>query len=504
MPAIAIVGAGFSGVAVAWNLLQQLPPQSRLLLISNEAVIGQGLAYGTPSPHHLLNVPAARMGISAEDEGGFLRYLQQLGLPFQASDFVPRNLYGAYLQRVLGEQRASASARQIEFEIIYDNVIGIERTPADSGHSDASSTEPGSVSLTLRLANSAPKVVHSVVLALGNFAPRPLPYDASLSMLEQARARIVQSPWNYSALIDVPVEARVLLLGSGLTAVDVLLQLRHLGHRGVVTMLSRRGLLAQAHRAAGQAGMATVPPGFVENFSKLRTVRAMLRFFRQSLAQLQLAAQQQEHQASAVADWRDLLAALRPVTDQLWQTLAPAERQRFLRHLQALWDSHRHRMAAPVAARVNHELQQQRLQIRAGRLKHVHYQVNAGTTSAACWHVQWQRRAESHCETSQFDFVINCTGPVSALRSQTQGLLAQLLSRGQICSDAAELGLLIQPDYQVQAADESSALPGLYYIGPLLKAQFWEATAVPELRQHARRLAEHVLASLPSKNTSQI
>lgn len=38
--------------------------------------------------------------------------------------------------------------------------------------------------------------------------------------------------------------------------------------------------------------------------------------------------------------------------------------------------------------------------------------------------------------------------------------------------------------------------PGLHYVGPLLKEQFWEAAAVPELRVHAQRAALHCVEGL--------
>lgn len=489
MQTIAIVGAGFSGVAVAWNLLQQLPPQSRLLLISNEAVIGRGLAYGTPSPHHLLNVPAARMGIAVDDEGGFLRFLQQLGLPFQTGDFVPRNLYGAYLQRVLGEQRALASARQISLEILYDEVQELQTMSTEPVAANCAGTNSPLPGLNLKLSKAGSIPAHRVVLALGNFAPRPLVYEAEDGMQAQAQKHLLQSPWDFSCLMSIPVDARVLLLGSGLTAVDVLLQLRHLGHRGQVTMLSRRGLLAQAHRSSSHTGIASVPAEFVTGMLKLRSIPALLKYFRQAQRQLQ---------ATSGLDWRDLLAAMRPVTAEIWQALPQAEQRRFLRHLQALWDSHRHRMAAPVAEHVQQELQQQSLQVQAGRLQHLRYRAEyaAHAEPGPCWHVASQARSHTVSKTQLFDYVINCTGPVTALRAQTQGLIAALYQQGCICADAAELGLMIKPDYQVQAVEARQTLAGVYYIGPLLKAQYWEATAVPELRMHAARLAEHLLRSL--------
>ena len=57
--------------------------------------------------------------------------------------------------------------------------------------------------------------------------------------------------------------------------------------------------------------------------------------------------------------------------------------------------------------------------------------------------------------------------------------------------DPLGLGLWVGPDYRL-AATTPGATNGLRYLGPLLKAGWWEAVAVPELRVHADQLA-HLL-----------
>lgn len=49
----------------------------------------------------------------------------------------------------------------------------------------------------------------------------------------------------------------------------------------------------------------------------------------------------------------------------------------------------------------------------------------------------------------------------------------------------------VTADGEVMSAD-GCIVKGLYYVGPWLRARNWEATAVPELREHARRLAERL------------
>ena len=55
--------------------------------------------------------------------------------------------------------------------------------------------------------------------------------------------------------------------------------------------------------------------------------------------------------------------------------------------------------------------------------------------------------------------------------------------------DSMGLGLAVGEGYRLQKAD-GSLHARVRYVGPLLKAQWWEATAVPELRVHAAALAQ--------------
>jgi uncharacterized NAD(P)/FAD-binding protein YdhS len=90
------------------------------------------------------------------------------------------------------------------------------------------------------------------------------------------------------------------------------------------------------------------------------------------------------------------------------------------------------------------------------------------------------------------DRVVNCTGPSSDVRRVGDSLLDALLSRRLLRPDPLGLGVETAPDGALlDAAGHPSRV--LYLVGPLLKADHWEATAVPELRQHAARLAERLL-----------
>ena len=462
MKQIAIVGAGFSGVAVAWNLLRRAAGPVRITLFNKEQGIGRGLAYGSPSPHHLLNVPAGRMGLDPEDQRGFLRYLQQIGLPFQSGDFVPRSLYGSYLEYSLSQERSAALDRGVELRVQFGAVEGIISLEHNRH--------------LLRLADGQLHETDAVVLALGNFPPCPPDIHGGP---DWSMPGLYSTPWNLTDLNLLHPRAPVLLIGSGLTAFDVTLQLRHQGHCGVITMFSRRGLLAQSHRDQEHPPeQGLVPPAFLSGVTSasvmLRETRKLVRLAK-----------------STGQDWRDVIGGLRPSTARLWQQLPKPEQQRFLRHLLPYWDTHRHRAAVPIAGMISREIGLGTVALISGRLEKL------TTTRNAVWQADIRLRGTSQTHHWIGNAVINCTGPSSDLLRATRSdpLIQTLLAAGRIAPDSLSLGVEVDDKYRLLNSQGKSQ-GGIYYVGPMLKARFWEATAVPELRMHARYLSDIIVGDL--------
>jgi uncharacterized NAD(P)/FAD-binding protein YdhS len=185
--------------------------------------------------------------------------------------------------------------------------------------------------------------------------------------------------------------------------------------------------------------------------------------------------------AAAGADWRAVFATLRRVAPALWQQLSARDRARFVRHLRPWWDAHRHRVPADVGAHLRRMRAAGTLAVHAGRIEHA--RLIDGRA-----HVSWRPRAQVHASTLVVDRVINCTGPARSVRTSTEPLVRWLLDAGWMAPDALGLGLRTGTNGSVLDADGSD-VRGLFYVGPLLRAQYWEATAVPELRRHVDGLA---------------
>jgi uncharacterized NAD(P)/FAD-binding protein YdhS len=200
-----------------------------------------------------------------------------------------------------------------------------------------------------------------------------------------------------------------------------------------------------------------------------------------SLRALTRAARAASLAGTPVCDWRDVVDSLRRLAPSLWQLLTPGERSRFLRHLRPWWDAHRHRMPADMATRLERMRAAGTLRVHAGRIETA--KVVAGRI-----HLRWRPRTHQHASRLIVDRVVNCTGPAHSLRASSVPLIRALLEGGWIAPDPLGLGLSTGVDGEIFDAS-GAAVRGLYYVGPLLRARYWEATAVPELRHHVERTA---------------
>ncbi|MES2510109.1 MAG: FAD/NAD(P)-binding protein [Pseudomonadota bacterium] len=432
---------------------------ARIILAGHPASYGRGLAYGTFSGHHLLNVPAGRMGVDPAREAGFADYLRDQGLNYSAADFVPRSVYGAYLEACL-DAAAGRASPGVTLERCRVNVQGLV--------SHGGSGLRGQRRLLLQ--DGSALDADQVVLATGNFASRPpfggrhLPWDGT---------PFLGSPWATLDAETLSAPGDVLLVGSGLTAMDMALQLARLGHQGRIVMVSRRGQLAKVHRHHDTAPRSD----WVEaDFGAGETcLRNLLRELRRRIAR---AAQQG-------GDWRDVVGSLRAQTVRLWQQLPARGKAQFVRHLAPYWDVHRHRAAPEVGGRLEKLMQTGQVTLWAGTLTGLALRQDGSAD------VSIRRRGQTGSVTTAFKAVINCIGPCTDVTQLDDSLFRQLLAAGEIVPDPMRLGLQGASGYELlDAAGQRNV--GLYYIGPFLKADYWEATAVPELRVHAQALARQI------------
>jgi len=451
---VVVVGGGASGTLLATQLLRNARGPLRVALVERSERVGPGLAYSTESASHLLNVPAGRMSAFPEDSEHFLRWVRRAAPETGPGDFVQRRRYGRYLESVLREAREGV-APGIHLDTVAGEVVSVSH----SGHGARVTLAGGTVLQT-----------RTVVLAVGNALPADLPVkDHGL----YASPRYVRSPWLPGALHHIQPHHSVLLIGTGLTMVDTVLSLAERNHEGRIHAVSRHGLLPRVHRLG-------VPAGRALEFPRPVRTRALLRALRHEV-----------REAPEGADWRGVMDALRPQTATLWGELGEPERRRFLRHLRAYWDVHRHRMAPEVNETVAQLQRVGLLRIHAGR-------VRGFLPTGPEWvEVRVQPRGLGWEGTFRVQHVINCTGPDCSI-ARGHPLLRGLLEAGLVRADGLGLGLATDASGALlDATGEASEV--LFTLGPLRRGELWESTAVPEIRTQAAALARELLARLGAR-----
>ena len=442
---IAIIGAGFSGTMAAIHLRRELPPNYIVYLFERTGRFARGLAYAVSGTPHLLNVRSMNMSAFPEDPGNFERWIEQEAGRFpgeikrtNAGTFATRRLYGRYLRGLLYEEMKASGSR---VRLVADDVIALEHAPAG---------------WQLTCASGRDIKVSGLVLAAGNL-PSSRPCDGV----------VFHDPWTQSAISGLRPDEPVLIVGTGLTMIDLALGMQGQGFRGPIVAVSRRGLVPQRH---DQVEGAWPTPEFTDE--QRRSLAALLHRLRAEVREAKLQG----------IGWRAVVDGLRPITAELWRGLSRDQRSRFLRHLRPYWDIHRHRMAPPVAEQVEALIESGSLRIKRGRV----HGIRALGDRAS---VTLQDRKTGSLETLTAQRVIFATG-IEAIAAG-DGLIARILDAGIARTDPQGLGLEVTEALEIIGRKGVPARR-LWALGPIVRGIFWECLAVPDIRVQAHRIAVEV------------
>ena len=455
---VAIIGGGFSGTTAAAQLKRLgLNP----IVVDGSGRAGRGTAFSTPEQVHLLNVPAARMSAWPDQPDHFAE--EVAGEGHEPGDFVPRWRFGAYLRGILDDAGV---------EIVEQGAVRAER----DGDGWLVTLADGSLIRS-----------RALVLAQGNQPP-----EALAAARDLPAELFVNDPWSDGGRAAISAAAEgggdVLIVGTGLTMVDVVLSLDAAGHQGHIVAVSRRGLAPHVHAAhqPHPVPFDKVPQG---------SLTALWRWLRKR---------------SSAVGWRAAVDSLRPHSHALWQALDIGQQQRFLRHARPWWDVRRHRIAPQVAAVIGRLVGEGRLEIVAGRIEALKPLTplspaespsppggegkgvgNPGLTASI------KGRGMTEAATRAFALGVNATGPLGSIAASADPLLKGLFDAGLARPDALELGIEIDGRSRVTPLDLARDRRNLAWaLGPMAKGRFWEITAVPDIRGQVAAVANDIAEEL--------
>lgn len=445
---IAVVGGGFAGASLAYDLCQLPGTPARIVVFEPRPALGSGLAYSTSDPNHRINVPAAKMSLLPGDETHFAGWLGRHGLPVDDAAatladgrcFPARALFGRYVAEQVAPLLASGQVRHRQ--------AGVSRIEtAGDGY---------------LVTDEAGETLIAGVVAIATSHPPPSPPPLLREAFDGAPG-FVTDPWALGALAGIGREARVLIVGTGLTMADVVASLSAQGHKGKITAISRRG-----QRSRGHTNIAVEPEGEFLTHPSL-TALALLRRIRAAVRQA----------AAAGRSWHGLFDTLRAQGGGIWRALPFAERMRLIRHLRPFWDTHRFRVAPQIEAVLERRIAGGSLAIKAGR-------VILAKRDSDNFRVALRYRNGVTC-VEHFDAVVATTGPAHDTILSSQPFMHELAQNGLLQLDPTRLGILV--DRCSRAVGSDGAIASLFVIGPLARGTFGELMGLPEVAKHSSFVA---------------
>lgn len=459
---VAIVGGGFTGAAVALHIAR-FAPRASIVVFEPRAALGRGLAYDDADPSHRINVPAAKMSLIPGDETHFARWVKANDAVRDDPEsdaghdqvYPRRAVFGRYVSEHIAPLLARGRIRHVRACVTSVSRDG----EAWSITTDRGATYSAAVTV-LTTTHPKPEPPHT----LSAIAPDP---------------HLVTDPFDAKALESIESDARILIVGTGLTMADIVASLDRQGHRGRITAISRRGLRSRGHpEIASEAYGSFVPEAHETPSQLLRRIRRTVRAA-----------------SDAHISWHAVLDAARRDAPQLWASLSVAEQQRIVHHLRVFWDVHRFRIAPQVEAVLNRRVKDGTLDIIAASLRRA-------TASPKGLHFELVLRRPPQVEHLTVAHAIVCTGPAHGRILQSLPYLDALSRQGWIVSDPLKLGIAC--DRTSRALDHQGApVSTLYIAGPLARATFGELMGVPEVAAHALRVAETVSETLAARSIAQ-
>lgn len=289
---VAIVGFGLSGLLAFLDIVEKYQPSCGKLVIrifEKSRFFSKGVAYSTKNINHLLNVSAYKMGVFYNDREHFFKWLVSKGYNYEKNDFVPRKIFGIYLEDVLELSLKIANEKGISYEFFNKEISAIE---VKNKH-------------YIIEGNAYNHCILSTGVRLKNWS---------------------QNFWHIE-LEKYLTQKEIHLKGCGLTAFDAIIALRDLNYDGTIFIHSRTGIMPQIHKIDHNLSQKVESPLTIED----------------SNLELSLIFKKFTKNCKNSQNWRVVFDAFRPMTQEFWKALSEDKKRRFLRHCFRLWNIHRHR-----------------------------------------------------------------------------------------------------------------------------------------------------------------
>jgi uncharacterized NAD(P)/FAD-binding protein YdhS len=443
---VVIIGGGLSGILSAIYMSNLNNGPKVILLEKDPEKLGRGIAYQQEFTSQPLNVIADSMSIFEDKPEHFVNWIKlnsfrysHLVKEINGKSFIPRKIFGDYLVESLKEAH---DLHGNKFQILIDEAVSISKSERlfDVGLSSG---------LKLKAEN--------VILALGNFPPADIP--CVTKEIKKSSAYFSNS-WTDKIYKGLTGNEDILLIGSGLTAVDVVLGLHIRRFNGNIVMISRKGKLPLQHFISNEK-FNWNEPYLLSPLDLLKSIRKNIR-------------------NSPHLHWSLIIDSLRSFVPKIWSFWTEGEKLIFLKRLRPFWEIARHRIPSE-SLKILRKLE------RLGKLIVLKTEVSEINLFDDGLKAIYKKG--DIIEERFFRKIINCTGPESNYRKIKFPIISNLMANNLVIPDNLGLGILCDPEGRI-INENNQIVNGLWCIGPMRKAILWETTALREIRAQAKELSE--------------
>ncbi|MBT0608513.1 FAD/NAD(P)-binding protein [Aequorivita echinoideorum] len=464
MKKIGIVGGGFSGTMLAVHLIEKSNCAVEIFIFDNSESPNRGIAYQPYSNAHLLNVSAQKMSAFPSKPDHFVNWVMlrrdfsEKNRQTVAHSFLPRKIYGDYLQSIWNNAIKIAAEKQIIIKNVDETVTELS---VANNH------------ISLKTNGKTVANIDCCILATGNNEPRN-PQIGNMDFYQSNN--YFRNPWKLSSVKGLNSNLPVLIIGNGLTMVDTVFGLREQNFNGQIYSISPNGFGILPHTELENYTR------IIEELPQKISLHNLFSFVNKHLK----IARKNGYPPESVID------ALRPHLQKFWQSFSEYEKQLFMRRFRHLWGSIRHRIPMDSHKKIQELCDDGILHIISGTLLN----MNEFPEHICVRYFDKKKSTEQEIIVSR---VINCTGPETDLLRLEGNFLTQCLNKDLLKQDALKLGISTNTENFKIIDRENKPQDRLYTLGPNLKGELWESTAVNEIRTQAEKLSEIILREIASQ-----
>jgi uncharacterized NAD(P)/FAD-binding protein YdhS len=383
---IVIIGGGAAGVSVLAQLTKKYTENKqedvKIIVIEKNDNVGPGLAYSTEDNSHIINLSAENMSPIPGDPKHFIKWLQskeskwKLLFPdfdIQKCSFPPRALFGMYLIDLAKTTQERAQENGIKITFMKGEVVDIDEKINKNTKFEISLVD-----------DSIKVIADQVILCIGHLPPTD--YKELIS-----KPGYFHSPWPTKQLSHIPKDKDVHIIGTRLTAIDIVLALVERGHTGKITMVSRYGLLpcvigpseSYTKRFLTLENIVELTANGTQplKLSKLKELflqeieyaegkhpelDKLLKTVKSIKSPEKWLEKEIELAESKKRPWQSVLASLYPIVPNIWNMLGDQDKKEFLEKYYSLWMTYLAAFPIQNAKKILALLKKGQLEIRGG------------------------------------------------------------------------------------------------------------------------------------------